>query len=89
MDVSEFESMLNIGKVLAQMIAEIGICSQDEFRELGAENIFLKMKSIEKEPGDCCINKLYAIEGAVQGIRWHNLDKERKYELKCFFNSIK
>jgi len=26
------------------------------------------------------------LEGAVQGIRWHNLPKERKEELKEFFH---
>ena len=27
---------------------------------------------------------LYALEGAIQGIRWHCLDKVRKQELKEF-----
>jgi DNA transformation protein len=28
---------------------------------------------------------LYAIEGAIQGIRWHDLEDSRKRELKEFF----
>lgn len=31
---------------------------------------------------------LYAIEGAIQGIRWHNLEKSRKEELKEFFGMV-
>jgi hypothetical protein len=32
---------------------------------------------------------LYALEGAIQGIRWHNLPKARKEELLHFFNQTK
>lgn len=28
------------------------------------------------------------IEGAIQGIRWHHLDKDRKRELLEFYNSL-
>ena len=31
---------------------------------------------------------LCALEGAVQNIRWHNLNKETKEDLKEFFNSF-
>ncbi|WP_372481128.1 TfoX/Sxy family DNA transformation protein [Clostridium tagluense] len=33
--------------------------------------------------------RLYALEGAVQGIRWHNLSGEIKDELKEFYNIFK
>ncbi|WP_309245476.1 TfoX/Sxy family DNA transformation protein [Clostridium estertheticum] len=36
-----------------------------------------------------CINKLYALEGSIQGIRWHNLSKEVKNELNEFYNTFK
>jgi DNA transformation protein and related proteins len=32
---------------------------------------------------------LFALEGAIQGIRWHNLDKNRKTELTEFYNRLK
>jgi hypothetical protein len=28
------------------------------------------------------------IEGAIQGIRWHHLDKDRKRELLEFYNTL-
>ncbi|WP_404813547.1 TfoX/Sxy family DNA transformation protein [Clostridium bowmanii] len=31
------------------------------------------------------MNRLYALEGAIQGIRWYNLSKEIKNELKKFY----
>ncbi|MBZ9688850.1 TfoX/Sxy family protein [Clostridium estertheticum] len=36
-----------------------------------------------------CINRLYALKGAIQGIRWHNLSNEVKNELKKFYNTSK
>ncbi|MDR1301443.1 MAG: TfoX/Sxy family protein [Treponema sp.] len=36
-----------------------------------------------------CYNRLCAIEGAIQGIRWHNLSDEIKNELKQFYNQWK
>ena len=35
-----------------------------------------------------CINMLFALEGAIQGIRWHDLDKTRKRELNDFFRIL-
>ena len=44
-----------------------------------------KIKTIDN---DACINMLFALEGAIQGIRWHGLDKKRKAELTEFFNRL-
>lgn len=79
------EKIINIGKALKEILIESGINSLDEMKKLGAENIFLKIKSTDNS---ACINKLYAIEGAIEGIRWHNIDKSRKQELKTFFDSL-
>jgi len=47
------------------------------------------MKIATLENSGVCINMLYALEGAIQGIRWHGLSKERKLELKEYYNSLK
>jgi DNA transformation protein len=36
-----------------------------------------------------CIMRLSALEGAIQGIRWHLLDKETKESLKEFYHKHK
>jgi DNA transformation protein len=46
----------------------------------------IKIKTIDKE---ACINMLYALEGAIQGIRWHYLEKSKKLELTEFYNRLK
>jgi hypothetical protein len=35
-----------------------------------------------------CMNRLYVLEGAIDGIRWHNLSEEAKSELKEFIMRI-
>ena len=71
----------NIGKTLEQRLTEVGITNPAQLKETGAENAFLRLAVDDKS---ACYNMLCALEGAIQGIRWHQLSKERKNELKEF-----
>lgn len=82
----ELSNLPNIGKVLAEKLETAGIHTAAELKKAGAEKTFIKLKTIDKR---ACLNELCALEGAIQGIRWHNLDKSRKSELKEFFNQLK
>ena len=77
----------NIGKTLARKLILVGISNLEQLKEMGSENAIIKLASLENS--GVCINMLYALEGSIQGIRWHALSKERKQELKEFFNSTK
>lgn len=79
---SELTSLPNIGKVVAEKLKEVGITTPDELRKVGAEQAFIRLQTIDE---GACLCMLQGLEGAVQGIRWHNLSKERKEELKQFF----
>ncbi|MDX9943136.1 MAG: TfoX/Sxy family protein [Bacteroidales bacterium] len=72
----------NLGKTLAVKLIQAGIHNPIELQSAGAENAFLRIRAIDP---DACLNMLLALEGAIQGIRWHNLDPSRKEELKAFF----
>ncbi len=72
----------NIGKVVAEKLVQAGISTPDELITLGTEQAFIRLLSFDDT---ACLSELQAIEGAIQGIRWHNLPKERKAELKEFF----
>ena len=72
----------NIGKVLSERLKEIEIETPEKLKSCGTENTFIKLKTIDS---GACLNELFAIEGAIQGIRWHNLTLARKEELKSFF----
>lgn len=87
MQMKDLTELPNIGKTLALKLSKIGINTPKDLVEIGSENAIIKISTIENH--GACINMLYAIEGAIQGIRWHNLDNERKFELKEFYNSIK
>lgn len=76
----------NIGNVLAHKLIQIEVNSAEELIAIGSENALIKIATIDKEAA--CINMLYALEGAIQNIRWHHLSKERKQELKEFYQSL-
>lgn len=64
----------------------IGIKNEQQLKEVGSENALVKIATLENN--GICINMLYALEGAIQGIRWHGLDSDRKQALKMFFNLL-
>ena len=83
----ELTDLPNIGAELAKKLKQVGVNSAEELNALGSEDALLKIDTLQN--GGACINMLYALEGAVQGIRWHGLAKQRRAELKDFYNQIK
>ena len=81
----QLSQMLNIGKVLADRLAEVGIDSPEKLKAVGSENAFARLKTVDS---GACLSMLCALEGAVQGVRWHNLDSARKAELKEFLRML-
>ncbi len=76
----------NIGKTLADKLNNIGIKNEQDLKEIGSENAIIKIATIENS--GVCINMLYALEGAIQGMRWHGLDNDKKQELKEFYRMM-
>ena len=74
----------NIGAHAEQQLTEVGIDTAEALIEAGAEQAWLRGKTID--PG-VCLHMLYGLEGAVQGIPKKNLSPERKAELKAFFDA--
>lgn len=85
-NIKELTLLPNIGKTLAKKLLKIGVLNKQELIDVGSESAFIQIATLE-ESGSC-INMLYALEGAIQGIRWHSLSKDRKIYLKEFYNSI-
>jgi DNA transformation protein and related proteins len=77
----------NIGKTLADKLRSVGIENEHDLQTIGSENAIIKIATIENS--GTCINMLYALEGAIQGIRWHQLDNGRKQELRDFYSMMK
>lgn len=76
----------NIGTVLAKKLESVGIDSREKLIEIGSKDALARIATIEDN--DVCINMLYALEGGIQGIRWHGLSKDEKMELKEYFHIL-
>jgi DNA transformation protein len=81
--MSELSKIINIGKELEKQLNEVGIKTLDELKNNGSKNAWLKIRHVDSS---ACYNRLCALEGAIQGIRWHNLSENDKKELKMFYN---
>ncbi|MEI8112039.1 MAG: TfoX/Sxy family protein [Bacteroidia bacterium] len=81
MDQIKLTEMPNIGRVVAEKLCQAGITTPEELKAIGTEQAFIRLQTIDET---ACLSMLQALEGAIQGIRWHNLPKERKEELKEF-----
>lgn len=81
----DLSQLPNIGKVLKDRLIEVGINTSSDLKSIGSEQAFLALR--ERDP-EACINELLALEGAIQGIRWHVLNESRKAELKEFHKLV-
>lgn len=84
--MGELTSLPNIGVTCEKRLASIGINDIETLKKNGSKEAFIKLFLVE---GDTCFNTLCALEGAIQGIRWHNLPEEIKTDLKKFFNEVR
>jgi len=84
--MGELSALPNIGKTVEQQLNEVGIETKKQLIDIGSKEAWSRIKSIDDS---ACINRLYALEGAIQGIRWHNLSEDVKAQLKAFYNNNK
>lgn len=84
-EVKQLSEMPNIGKILAEKLQLVGIETPQDLLDIGSEQAFIRIKTVDS---GACMSMLQALEGAVQGIRWHHLEPGRKHELKQFFDRI-
>ncbi|AIS61104.1 TfoX/Sxy family protein [Listeria ivanovii] len=81
----ELSELPNIGKVLEQELIKTGTRTPTELRNVGSKAAFLR---IWENDYTACLSKLCALEGAIEGIRWHDLDEIKKSELKKFYQTL-
>jgi len=79
--MKRLSDMPNIGKTVEKKLIEVGIETPEQLIEIGAEQAFTRLAAVDE---GACLSMLCGLEGAIQGIRWHQLDKNRKEELKEF-----
>jgi len=83
--VEVLSSLPNISKVIESKLNDVGIQTKEQLFAVGLNDSFIR---IRMKDTDTCINMLYAIEGAIEGIRWHDLSNNKKTELKDFYKTL-
>jgi DNA transformation protein and related proteins len=83
---SDLSQQINIGKDTEAKLIQVGISSFAELKAVGAEQAFIRLQTVD--PG-ACLSLLSALEGAIQGVRWHSLPAGRKEELRVFIKMVK
>jgi DNA transformation protein and related proteins len=84
--LGELIKLPNIGNALEQRLNQIGIYTIEDLQQKGSKESFKQVKAVDKE---ACLNMLCALEGALQGVRWHNLSQGDKKSLKEYYQSLK
>lgn len=83
--MGRLSNMPNIGSVLEKKLIEVGITDPEALIQLGSKEAFMRIRTIDHT---ACLNMLYALEGAIGGVRWHSLSVESKEELREFFQTL-
>lgn len=80
--VTRLSSLPNIGKEVEKQLMAVGIETIGQLKNIGSREAWLKIQKID---ASACYNRLCALEGAILGIRWHDLSIENKASLKAFY----
>lgn len=80
--MGELSKLPNIGKVVEEQLNQVGIVTEEELKQCGSKQAWLKIQTIDES---ACINRLLALEGAIQGKKKTLLSDEVKAELKQFY----
>jgi DNA transformation protein and related proteins len=76
----ELTDLPNIGSVLADTLRRAGIETPADLTAIGSVEALLRIR--RTMVGDkACANKLYALEGAIRGIRWHEIPQDERTDL--------
>ena len=84
--MGELSKLPNIGKTVEEQLAQVGIHTAAELKELGAKAAWLKIKEMDES---ACINRLMALEGAIRGVKKTMLSDEVKADLRQFYQEQK
>lgn len=80
--MGKLSKLPNIGKVVENQLNQVGIITEDYLKSVGAKQAWLKIQEIDES---ACINRLLALEGAIQGVKKTELSDDVKSDLKKFY----
>ncbi len=80
--MGELSALPNIADKLEAQLVEVDIPTIEALRTIGSREAWLRI--LARDPS-ACLMRLCALEGAIRGIRWHDLDGDTKKSLKEFY----
>lgn len=80
--MGQLSKLPNIGKVVEEQLIQVGISTIDQLKYIGSREAWLRIQKIDES---ACINRLLALEGAIQNVNKKMLSDEVKNELKEFY----
>lgn len=83
---NDLTTLPNIGPKLADRLEQADIHTYDDLAAIGSIEAVLRVKEANL---DACYNMLYALEGAIQGVRWHAIPKDKRAQLKAEFDQAR
>lgn len=79
--MGKLAEMPNIGVRLEELLIIAGIDSPEKLIGMGSRDAWLLIKEINPS---LSLTRLYSLEGAIRGVKWHQLPAEVRDELKRF-----
>jgi DNA transformation protein len=83
--MGELSKLPNISTVIEEKLIDVGVSTRQELFDVGSKEAFMRIRS---KDATACLNMLCAIEGAIQGVRWHNLPDIVKSDLRSFYKGL-
>lgn len=83
--MGELSKLPNVGPELERKLIRAEIETPDELYRVGAINAFMRIRAFYPS---ACLHMLYALEGAVRGVRKPDIPEVRKAELRQMFKSL-
>ena len=80
--MGELSKLPNIGKTVEQQLTQ----TYDGLKAVGAKEAWLRIQAFDPS---ACINRLMALEGAIEGMKKNLLPDEVKEDLKAFYQEKK
>ena len=81
--MTDLTTLPNIGDKLAQELQRVGIESAEQLAELGSVAAAVRICRGRAHTG---YNMLYALEGAIRGVRWHSISKEDRARVRADYD---
>lgn len=71
------QNLPNIGDEMARFLQQAGINSPDELKRIGSIKAAI-LVSPHRRSGSVCRSALSALEGAIRGVGWHSIPKQKR-----------